>query len=143
MNNAFRKFAQKCSVITGSPWAFTIAVTAIIVWAVLGPKFKYSDTWQLIINTSTTIITFLMVFLIQNTQNRDSKALHLKIDELIRANKHARNMMINLEQVSDEDLDKLHKDLCKVKDETSEKIEKLKSHRQSRHAKNKTRSNGP
>src|SRR4051794_32572651 len=101
MNEAFRKFAHRWSNLTGSPLAFTLAVMIIAGWALLGPTYHYSDTWQLIINTGTTIITFLMVFLIQNTQNRDSRALHLKIDELIHANKHARNMMINLDDVSD------------------------------------------
>src|SRR5260221_13282471 len=86
---------------------FTIAVAVIIVWAATGPVFGFSDTWQLIINTATTIITFLMVFLIQNTQNRDAKAVHLKLDELIRAIKDARNELVDLEDLSDEELEKL------------------------------------
>ena len=132
MKEAFRKFASKSSNVAGSAWTFAIAVGIIAVWAALGHAFGYSDTWQLIINTGTTIITFLMVFLIQNTQNRDSKSLHLKIDELIRANKHARNMMINLDQASDEELDSLHDELCKLRDEASEKIEHVKGHKQKR-----------
>lgn len=91
----------------GTAWAFCIAVLIIVVWIVTGPKFHYSDTWQLIINTGTTIVTFLMVFLIQNTQNRDAKAIHLKLDELIRALKGARNRLVDLEKLSDEDLAKL------------------------------------
>ncbi|HMY72224.1 MAG TPA: low affinity iron permease family protein, partial [Blastocatellia bacterium] len=84
VNEIFRKFAAKVSAVVGSGWAFMVAALIIIVWAVTGPIFKFSDTWQLIINTGTTIITFLMVFLIQNTQNRDARALHLKLDELLR-----------------------------------------------------------
>ena len=93
----------------GSAWAFTAAVLAILVWILTGPTFHFSDTWQLIINTATTIITFLMVFLIQNTQNRDAKAMHLKLDELIRAIKNARNELVDLEDLSDEELKKLEK----------------------------------
>ena len=84
MHSLFRKFAHRTSAIVGSPWAFIIAVSVIVIWGVSGPIFHFSDTWQLIINTSTTIITFLMVFLIQNTQNRDATAIHLKLDELLR-----------------------------------------------------------
>jgi len=91
----------------GSAWAFTGAVFVIVVWLLTGPTFHFSDTWQLIINTATTIITFLMVFLIQNTQNRDAKAVHLKLDELIRALKGARNQLVDLEDLSDEELKKL------------------------------------
>ena len=93
----------------GSAWAFTGAAFVILVWLVTGPTFHFSDTWQLIINTATTIITFLMVFLIQNTQNRDAKAMHLKLDELIRAVKGARNQLVDLENLSDDDLKKLEK----------------------------------
>ena len=91
----------------GSAWAFGGAVLVIIAWLLTGPIFHFSDTWQLIINTATTIITFLMVFLIQNTQNRDAKAMHLKLDELIRALKGARNQLVDVEDLSDEDLKKL------------------------------------
>src|SRR5690349_6503633 len=104
MNEMFRKFSQKTSAMVGSPWAFMIAVAVIVVWAVTGPLFHFSDTWQLVINTGTTIVTFLMVFLIQNTQNRDAKAIHLKLDELIRAVKDARNNLVDLEDMSDEEL---------------------------------------
>jgi low affinity Fe/Cu permease len=107
MNEMFRKFANKTSEIVGSPWAFITAFAVIIVWAISGPIFGFSDTWQLVINTGTTIITFLMVFLIQNTQNRDAKAIHLKLDELLRGVEGARTGMVDLEDLSDEDLKKL------------------------------------
>jgi low affinity Fe/Cu permease len=109
VRDAFRIFARKSSMVLGSAWAFVVAVFIIAVWALTGPTFHFSDTWQLIINTGTTIVTFLMVFLIQNTQNRDSKALHLKLDEIIRALKGARNQLVDLEKLSDEDLDRLEK----------------------------------
>jgi low affinity Fe/Cu permease len=105
MNDFFRRFAHTVSVKAGSAWAFILAFTVIIVWAVSGPMFQFSDTWQLVINTGTTIVTFLMVFLIQNTQNRDARAMQLKLDELIRSLKGARNELIDLEDYSDEDLD--------------------------------------
>src|SRR5689334_13800889 len=110
MNEFFRKFANKTSEITGSSWAFITAAAIIIIWAVTGPLFGFSDTWQLVINTGTTIITFLMVFLIQNTQNRDAKAMHLKLDELIRGVEGARTGMVDLENLSDEELKKLQDD---------------------------------
>ncbi len=91
----------------GSPWAFGLAVLLLVLWLLTGPIFHYSDTWQLVINTVTTIITFLMVFLIQNTQNRDTKAIHLKLDELLRGVKGARTGMVSLENLSDEELDRL------------------------------------
>jgi low affinity Fe/Cu permease len=99
----------------GSPFAFSLAVFTIVVWALTGPFFHYSDTWQLIINTGTTIITFLMVFLIQNTQNRDTKALHLKLDELLRGVTGARTSFVNLENLSDEDLDRLQNEFDRIK----------------------------
>jgi low affinity Fe/Cu permease len=102
-------------VATGSFWAFLLAVLAIAVWGLTGPLFGYSDTWQLVINTSTTIVTFLMVFLIQNTQNRDSRALHLKLDELLRAVRSARDELIDLEEMSDEDLDRLHDEFVRLR----------------------------
>ncbi len=105
--DAFRIFARKSSGILGSPWAFAAAILIIVVWGITGPTFHYSDTWQLIINTGTTIVTFLMVFLIQNTQNRDAKAMHLKLDEIIRALTRARNELVDLENLSDEELGRL------------------------------------
>jgi low affinity Fe/Cu permease len=110
MNELFRLFAQKTSQLVGSSWAFILAVLIIVAWAITGPIFHYSDTWQLVINTGTTIITFLMVFLIQNTQNRDAKAIHLKLDELIKGVKGARTGLVNLEQLSDADLERLQKE---------------------------------
>ena len=107
MNELFRKMAARTSELMGKPWAFLIAVLTIIVWLVTGPLFKFSDTWQLIINTGTTIVTFLMVFLIQNTQNRDAKAIHLKLDELIRSTSEARNSLIDLEESADEDIQQI------------------------------------
>jgi low affinity Fe/Cu permease len=107
VSDAFRVFAHSCSNMLGSAWAFAAAVLIIVVWLVTGPVFRFSDTWQLIINTATTIVTFLMVFLIQNTQNRDAKAVHLKLDELIRAIEGARNQLVDLEELSDEELKKL------------------------------------
>jgi low affinity Fe/Cu permease len=107
VNDAFRLFARRSALMLGSAWAFAGAVLVIAVWLLTGPTFHFSDTWQLIINTATTIITFLMVFLIQNTQNRDAKAMHLKLDEIIRALKKARNELVDLEDLSDEELKKL------------------------------------
>jgi low affinity Fe/Cu permease len=109
VREVFRIFARKSSMVLGSAWAFAVAIAIIFVWGLTGPAFHYSDTWQLIINTGTTIVTFLMVFLIQNTQNRDSKAMQLKLDEIIRALKNARNELVDLEKLSDEDLAKLEK----------------------------------
>jgi low affinity Fe/Cu permease len=119
MNELFRKFAQKVSHMAGTAWAFILAVMLIVVWAVTGPLFNYSNTWQLVINTGTTIITFLMVFLIQNTQNRDAKAIHLKLDELIKGVKGARTGLVNLEQLSDSDLEKLHKEFERLHESVS------------------------
>src|SRR5439155_5016459 len=107
VSDAFRVFARHSAIVLGSVWAFAGAVLVILVWILTGPTFHFSDTWQLVINTATTIVTFLMVFLIQNTQNRDAKAVHLKLDELIRALKGARNELVDLEELSDEDLKKL------------------------------------
>jgi len=121
MNELFRKFAQKTSQIVGSSWSFILAVLIILVWGITGPMFHYSDTWQLVINTGTTIITFLMVFLIQNTQNRDAKAIHLKLDELIKGVKGARTGFVNLEQLSDEELEQLQQDFEKLRKQTNNK----------------------
>jgi len=115
IKDAFRVFARQSSVILGTAWAFTAAIVIILIWSLTGPAFHYSDTWQLIINTGTTIVTFLMVFLIQNTQNRDAKAVHLKLDEIIRALKGARNELVDLETLSDEDLAKLEKQFKRIR----------------------------
>src|ERR1041384_4697455 len=115
VSDAFRDLAHRSSTLLGSAWAFCVAVLVIIVWLVTGPAFHFSDTWQLIINTATTVITFLMVFLIQNTQNRDAKAMHLKLDELIRALKGARNQLVDLEELSDEDLKRLEEQFRRLR----------------------------
>jgi len=115
VSDAFRVFARRSSRMLGSAWAFAAAVLVILVWLLTGPIFHFSDTWQLIINTATTVITFLMVFLIQNTQNRDAKAVHLKLDELIRAVKDARNELVDLEELSDEELQKLEDQFRKMR----------------------------
>ena len=107
VNLWFSRFAAKTAVLVGRPYMFFLAVAVIVAWAILGPHFGFSDTWQLIINTGTTIVTFLVVFLIQNTQNRDAKALHLKLDELIRSHHPASNELIDVEKLSDEELDAL------------------------------------
>jgi low affinity Fe/Cu permease len=111
----FRLVAESTARAVGSPWAFAVATLVIVGWACLGPVFHFSDTWQLVVNTATTIVTFLMVFLIQNTQNRDSRAIHLKLDELLRGVQGARTGLVNLESLTDEELDRLQKefeDLC-------------------------------
>ncbi|MDD1968978.1 low affinity iron permease family protein [Pseudomonas sp. NPDC090203] len=105
----FSKFAQALSKWTGSPRTFLVAVLLICIWAATGPMFHYNDTWQLIINTSTTIITFLMVFLIQNTQNRDTDELHIKIDELLRVTKDAQNAVLSLDNLDQNELRALRK----------------------------------
>ena len=104
MNQFFRLLAQTTAAAAGSAWAFFAAFGLIVLWGVTGPLFHYSDTWQLVINTFTTVVTFLMVFLIQNTQNRDAKVFHLKLDELLRAMKSARTGFVNLEELSDAEL---------------------------------------
>lgn len=104
MDQYFRRLAQWSSAVTGSAWAFIVAVALLAVWGVTGPMFDFSDTWQLVINTLTTVVTFLMVFLIQNTQNRDAKVIHLKLDELLRAVKNARTGFVSLEELSDAEL---------------------------------------
>lgn len=120
MTSIFHKFAAKVSTLVGSPIAFIAALFVIFIWASSGPTFGFSDTWQLIINTGTTIVTFLMVFLIQNTQNRDAKETHLKLDELIKSVKGARTALVDLEDLSDEELENLHQEF-KVLHERSQK----------------------
>ena len=107
--NLFENFANWATAATGSSAAFIIAMSTIVVWLVTGPVFKYSDTWQLIINTGTTIITFLMVFLIQKSQNKDSKAIHLKLNEILASHQGASNRMVDIENLTEEELDQLHK----------------------------------
>ena len=110
MRDQFHKIALRVSNTVGSPASFFMAIFVILAWGLTGPLFHYSDTWQLVINTGTTIITFLMVFLIQNTQNRDARVLHLKLDELIRSSSNARNSLVDLEELSDAEIEKLEKE---------------------------------
>ena len=114
VRDVFSKFAQVTSRATGHPAAFLLALLIVVIWGATGPIFDYSDTWQLVINTGTTIVTFLMVFLIQNTQNRDSMAMHLKLDELLRAVKDARTALIDLEDLPDEELMRLQEDFVRL-----------------------------
>ena len=118
--DGFQVFSTKSSHWVGSKWAFALAVATIVLWAAVGPYFHYSDTWQLVVNTATTVVTFLIVFLIQNTQNRDARAIHLKLDEIIRAIRAANNGMINVEALSDKELQTL-----------SDQFEKLRTQRRS------------
>ena len=115
----FQLFSQKTSGAVGTPWAFMIAVGLIVVWGITGPMYHYSNTWQLVINTGTTIVTFLMVFLIQNTQNRDAKAIHLKLDELIRAKKGARNALVDLENCTDEELEQIEHEFKRIREHSA------------------------
>ena len=113
-SSGFSKFSNGVAHAMGKPVTFALAILIIVVWALTGPIFHYSDTWQLIINTGTTIVTFLMVFLIQNTQNRDTEALQLKIDELIRVTEQARNRLIDLEDLTEEEMDKVKQELTSI-----------------------------
>ena len=107
LRDGFHNFSRKTSDAVGSVWAFLLALGTVALWGLTGPLFGFSDTWQLVINTSTTIVTFIMVFLIQSTQNRDAKAVHLKLDELIRSIRTARNDLIDLEDLPEADLEVL------------------------------------
>ena len=122
LNNQFSRMAQSVASWSGHPVSFLLACAVVLVWIVTGPMFDYSDTWQLVINTGTTIVTFLMVFLIQNTQNRDTEAMQIKLDELIRAYEHADNSLLNLEELEQGDLDELRAEYCAL----AEKARKLK-----------------
>lgn len=126
MNEVFRIIAHRISGAMGSSWAFILAVIIVIVWALSGPFFDYSESWQLVINTGTTILTFLMVFLIQNTQNRDSKALHLKMDEMIYKTKRARNSLVDLEDLPDKNLEELEKEFDKIRIGQQKRRKKIK-----------------
>ncbi|WP_394845259.1 low affinity iron permease family protein [Pendulispora brunnea] len=130
MKDLFHKFAHTISEAVGRPATFCVALAIVIAWAVSGPLFHFSDTWQLVINTGTTIVTFLMVFLIQNTQNRDAHAIHLKLDELIRANRHARTSLVALESMSDDELQRLQEEF----DGLRERVHGVRKHRAKRRA---------
>jgi low affinity Fe/Cu permease len=114
MRAAFRVFASRTAEWVGTPAAFVLGLGLVVLWALTGPLFGYSDTWQLVVNTATTIVTFLMVFLIQNTQNRDARAIHLKLDELIRGVKGARTAMVALENATDEELAELQEEFDRL-----------------------------
>jgi low affinity Fe/Cu permease len=122
----FSHFSSRASAWLGSKWAFSGAVLIIIGWAFTGPMFHYSDTWQLVINTGTTIVTFLMVFLIQNTQNRDARAINLKLDELIHAISRAENQMMEIEKLTDEELDALQAKFERIRAASIERMERKK-----------------
>ena len=124
--SGFTRFAKWTAHATGRPVTFIIAVTVIILWAITGPLFHFSDTWQLVINTSTTIVTFLMVFLIQNTQNRDSEAIQIKLDELIRVLKDAHNALLDLEELEEDDLDRIRADYVKLAELARSELRKKK-----------------
>ena len=135
IRDIFRHFARKSSEVLGTAWAFIGSLIIIAVWGLTGPMFHFSDTWQLIINTGTTIVTFLMVFLIQNTQNRDAKAMHLKLDELIRAVEGARNRLVDLEKLSDEELKQLEEQFTRLRNKASERaseIEEIEEEKEAR-----------
>ena len=120
----FAKLSRIAASVTGRPATFIVAVLIILAWAISGPLFGFSDTWQLVINTSTTIITFLMVFLIQNTQNRDTEALQIKLDELIRATKGARNEVLNLEELDERELNRIRQEYLDLADHAQLHIER-------------------
>jgi low affinity Fe/Cu permease len=122
----FSRFATQTAQAVGHPYMFLFAVLVIVVWAIAGPYYHFSDTWQLIINTGTTVITFLVVFLIQNTQNRDAKALHLKLDELIRSHHPASDDLIDIEKLSDEELDELEKQYERIRKECEARRDRKK-----------------
>ena len=134
MKESFHRFAHGIADVVGSPGAFIGGLVVIALWAFTGPLFQYSDTWQLVINTGTTIITFLMVFVIQNTQNRDARAMHLKLDELIRSVKAARNEMVGLETLSDEQLDSLQDEFTRLREHAESRLHSIREHRSHRHA---------
>ncbi len=120
--SSFGRFSRQVARATGQPAAFGAALAIVLLWAVLGPFFGFSDTWQLVINTGTTIITFLMVFLIQNTQNRDSEAMQIKLDELIRAIDHAQNALLNLEELEEKDLERIRANYVKLADQARNEL---------------------
>ena len=116
MRDHFRQLAERTAHAAGTPWAFLLALVTILIWGLTGPYFKYSDTWQLVINTSTTIVTFLMVFLIQNTQNRETRIVTLKLDELLRGVEGARTGMVQLNHMSDEELETVQQEFTRLRD---------------------------
>jgi low affinity Fe/Cu permease len=132
MKENFRKFAHRCALAVGSPWAFFLAVASIVIWGLAGPRFHYSDTWQLVINTATSLSTFLVVFLIQNTQNRDAKVVQLKLDELIRAIHPARTALVQMEELSDVQLDTLQQEFQKLHDHATSRLGEIEASKKKR-----------
>lgn len=126
----FRRFAHAVATAVGKSWAFGIACLVVAVWALTGPMFHFSDTWQLVINTGTTIVTFLMVFLIQNTQNRDAMAIHLKLDELIKGVKGARNRLVSLEEYGDDELEQLKNEFDALHKRASDELNERRREKQ-------------
>ncbi len=132
MRDAFRKFAHQSALAVGSPAAFIAAIAVTVLWGLSGPRFHYSDTWQLVINTGTSVCTFLVVFLIQNTQNRDTKVVQLKLDELIRAVQPARTALVGMEDLSDEKLDALQLEFQALRDHASAHLAKIEESKKRR-----------
>jgi low affinity Fe/Cu permease len=137
MKELFRKFAHQSALAVGSPWAFFLALASLIIWGMSGPRFHYSDTWQLVINTATSLSTFLVVFLIQNTQNRDSKVIHLKLDELIRAVQPARTALVQMEDLTDAELDTLHHEFQRLHDAATSRLNEIEASKKKRQRPNK------
>jgi len=133
MHKHFAEFATAIARATGTPYAFMLCVFAVLIWAATGPAFQFSEGWQLVINTGTTIVTFLMVFLIQNSQNRDGVALQTKLDELIRAS-DAENEFIGIEKLSDKELDALHEQCVTAAEKTQRRLDRAKAEREARKA---------
>ncbi len=125
-SSLFTRFAKATARAAGRPGAFAVATAALILWGASGPFFGFSDTWQLVINTGTTIVTFLMVFLIQNTQNRDSEAMQVKLDELIRANRSAQNALLDLEELEEAELDRIREDYEQLAEKARGELKKRK-----------------
>ena len=125
MREFFRRFARGAAEVVGSPWAFSAALLLVLAWALSGPLFGFSDTWQLVINTGTTVVTFMMVFVIQNTQNRDAKAVHLKLDEVLRVLTGTRPRITDAEDLSDEDLDRLLAQFRELREHYGERAERV------------------
>ncbi len=123
MNEAFRRLSARSAEAIGSSWAFVLACALIFSWALTGPVFGFSDTWQLVVNTGSSLVTFLAVFLIQNTQNRDAKAIHLKLDELLRSVEGARTGLVNLEELPDAEIEHLSEDFRRLHDEEHDGLE--------------------
>jgi low affinity Fe/Cu permease len=130
MTDLFRRFARAAADVVGSPLAFLFGVVATLIWAATGSYFHYSDTWQLVINTGTSVATFLVVFLIQNTQNRDAKVMQLKLDELLRAGKRARTELVQMESLTDVELEELGKEFQDLRERAGRDLERIEAWRQ-------------